>query len=90
VQALAGPKLGSSEDERPGDFLPYAEVMTDTVPLGSEPRCRDPHDQQFLDLAIAAGADALVTGDKDLLSLAERCPVAVLTVAELRNALASR
>lgn len=32
-------------------------------------RCRDPHDQKFLDLAFSARADALLTKDKALLAL---------------------
>ena len=36
------------------------------------PRCSDPDDQKFLDLAWAAGADVLVTKDKALLHLARR------------------
>jgi len=31
--------------------------------------CRDPKDNKFLELAIAANADCIVTGDKDLLVL---------------------
>lgn len=38
----------------------------------SLPRCRDPHDQKFLELALAARADALVTKDQALLELARR------------------
>ena len=37
------------------------------------PACRDPDDQKFLELAAAAGADCLVTRDRDLLRLAKRC-----------------
>jgi putative PIN family toxin of toxin-antitoxin system len=36
------------------------------------PRCSDPHDQKFLELALAAKADALVTKDQALLDLARR------------------
>jgi predicted nucleic acid-binding protein len=36
------------------------------------PRCRDPHDQKFLELALAAKADILVTKDQALLELARR------------------
>jgi putative PIN family toxin of toxin-antitoxin system len=36
------------------------------------PRCRDPHDQKFLELALAAQADVLVTKDQALLELARR------------------
>jgi predicted nucleic acid-binding protein len=38
----------------------------------SLPRCRDPHDQKFLELALAAQADVLVTKDRALLELARR------------------
>jgi len=31
--------------------------------------CRDPKDNQFLELCLAASADYLITGDKDLLIL---------------------
>ncbi|WP_459868116.1 putative toxin-antitoxin system toxin component, PIN family [Endothiovibrio diazotrophicus] len=31
--------------------------------------CRDPKDNKFLELAVAGGASALITGDQDLLAL---------------------
>jgi len=37
------------------------------------PRCRDPDDQMFLEVALGAGAGALVTKDNELLRLASRC-----------------
>lgn len=36
------------------------------------PPCRDPDDQKFLELALAAGADVLVTKDRALLALRGR------------------
>jgi len=36
------------------------------------PRCADEHDQKFLELALAANADALITKDHKLLELARR------------------
>jgi len=36
------------------------------------PRCSDPDDQKFLELALAAKADVLVTKDRALLDLARR------------------
>lgn len=49
---------------------------------GRLPQCRDPDDQKFIQLAAAAGADALVTKDRELLrmrGLAFRvCPPAEL------------
>lgn len=37
------------------------------------PRCRDPDDQRFLQLALASGARWLLSRDRHLLSLASRC-----------------
>jgi putative PIN family toxin of toxin-antitoxin system len=46
----------------------------------TEPDLRDPADQQILATFIAANADYLLAGDKDLLALATRYPI--LTPAE--------
>lgn len=43
------------------------------------PRCADPDDQKFLELAAAAGADVLVTKDRALLKLARRCRFRITT-----------
>ena len=40
--------------------------------IASLPRCRDPDDQKFLELARAARADMLVSKDKALLALARK------------------
>jgi putative PIN family toxin of toxin-antitoxin system len=39
---------------------------------GALPRCNDPDDQKFLELALAARADVLVTRDQALLDLSRR------------------
>lgn len=51
----------------------------------SIPPCRDPQDQMFIDLAYAAGVDALVSGDKDLISLASHSAVPILKPQQLRE-----
>jgi putative PIN family toxin of toxin-antitoxin system len=44
------------------------------------PRCTDPDDQKFLELALAARADILITKDHKLLELARRTkPFRILT-----------
>jgi len=43
------------------------------------PRCRDPEDQKFLELARACRADLLLTKDRALLELARRTPFRILT-----------
>ncbi len=47
------------------------------------PRCQDPDDQKFLELAAAAGADALITKDEALLRLRGRVPFRVARPADL-------
>jgi putative PIN family toxin of toxin-antitoxin system len=47
------------------------------------PNCRDADDQKFLELALAAGAHALLTKDKALLDLEKRgLPFRILTPAQ--------
>jgi putative PIN family toxin of toxin-antitoxin system len=72
LRVLKYPKFRlSSEqiDALMADLLPWSETWLEELP-DDQPRCRDPQDQIFLDLAIGAGVQALVSGDKDLLVLA--------------------
>jgi len=64
-----------------GDFLPCVELV-DVPVVRDAPRCRDAADQKFVDLAITARADVLVTGDKDLLALKAAVPFAIEAPAE--------
>ena len=89
VAELAGvlsyPKFGLTETER-DDLLGHYLTWCDPVVVAvspSVPPCRDPRDRPFLELAVAGGADALVTGDRDLLVLASRFPIPILTAAEV-------
>jgi putative PIN family toxin of toxin-antitoxin system len=52
------------------EALAYRSEFLSDVPRGPG-YARDPEDQSYLDLAVAGGADYLVTRDKDLLSLTE-------------------
>ena len=51
------------------DFLPYAQTVTGFKTPAGLPELRDPADRMFLILAVAGKADAVVTGDKDLLAV---------------------
>ena len=80
VRVLSYPKFrleAQEQQELLADYLPYAEVVRIPEPPPSVPVCRDPFDLPFLHLAAAGRADALVTGDADLLTLARvgRCPI---------------
>ncbi len=44
--------------------------------------CRDPKDDKFLELAVHGRADAIITGDRDLLDLNPFRGIAILTPAE--------
>ena len=48
----------------------------------AEPVCRDPDDDAVLALAIAASADLIVSGDRDLLNLKSFQGIAIVTPAE--------
>lgn len=61
------------------DYLPWTEAVRIPNPPTRTPRCRDPHDVPFLQLAFSAKADALITGDADLLVLAPGSRIAILT-----------
>jgi putative PIN family toxin of toxin-antitoxin system len=56
------------------------------------PACRDPDDQKFLEAALAAGAQFLITKDRELLEVGKRkalgraLPFRILTPAEFKTA----
>jgi len=72
LRVLAYPKFKLTAREQQdllGDFLPYAEAVTLPAQWPDLPACRDAKDQVFLALAHVAQADALVSGDADILAL---------------------
>ena len=80
VRVLAYPKFkltAAQQQELLADYLPYTATVTIPQPPPAVPDCRDPFDLLFLQLAVAGRAVALVTGDRDLLTLTRvgRCPV---------------
>jgi len=62
------------------------------VPAMQLPRCRDPDDQTFLEIAVAARASALLTRDAELLRMAGRMMrefrLAIVPPSAWRDALA--
>lgn len=84
IAVLAYPKFGLTPADITallGDFLPHVEVV-EVPALRGAPRCRDAADQKFVDLAIAGGADVMVTGDKDLLTLRAEVSFAIESPAQ--------
>lgn len=80
IRTLAYPKFKLAAHEREellADYLPYCKTVRIPAVRPATPPCRDAFDVPFLELALAGKADALMTGDKDLLSLAGKlaCPI---------------
>lgn len=59
------------------EFIKQNAQEVNPVPL-NESVCRDPDDDLILGTALAAGADCLITGDDDILSLREFQGIAIL------------
>jgi putative PIN family toxin of toxin-antitoxin system len=93
LRVLAYPKfklLPQERDQLLGDLLPWCETWRGPI-MSSNHTVRDGHDQVFLDLALTAQADALVSGDGDLLALKEQVPaLMILTPAEFQAWLSRR
>ncbi|MBI3343868.1 MAG: putative toxin-antitoxin system toxin component, PIN family [Gammaproteobacteria bacterium] len=80
LRALAYSKFklsGAEQQELLADYLPYCTTVRMPAKMAAMPHCRDPFDVPFLQLASAGKAAYLVTGDRDLLSLAGQfiCPI---------------
>jgi putative PIN family toxin of toxin-antitoxin system len=78
------------------DLAPVGEVMAQwshwartvaPIPpgLAAVPRCSDPDDQMFIDLALQVGARALLTRDRALLKLARRAGPLGLRISTPRD-----
>jgi uncharacterized protein len=90
ARALDYPKFrlsASEQQELLADYLPYCETLLMSAMPPETPACRDPFDIPFLQLAILSNADYLVSGDKDLLSLADRSPCTIITADRLLDML---
>ena len=80
MRVLSYPKFklkGPEQQELLADYLPFCVTVRIPKPPPATPSCRDDFDIPFLQLALAGRANALVTGDQDLLTLGDRfaCPI---------------
>jgi len=87
VRVLAYPKfrlLQAEQDELLADYLPYTESVRIPKPPPQVPKCRDVLDEPFMHLAVQGRAHLLVSGDRDLLTIAAAfeqasgCPILTL------------
>ena len=90
MRVLAYPKFkltAADQQELLADYLPYCTTvrMPDQPP--ATPACRDPFDLPFLQLAITGKAEYLVSGDQDLLCLADQFSCPILTADQFMKML---
>ena len=79
-------RLEPSDQQRLFDhYRRHVVLVGDALPLDAPrlPKCRDPDDQMFLELALAGHADMLISRDNLVLKLAKArnrpCPFAIVT-----------
>ena len=60
----------------------YRGLAVVITPADAPGVCSDPQDEEFIGIALAAGADGIVSGDHHLLDCSESSPIPVLTPAE--------
>lgn len=96
LRVLNYPKFKLTKAEQSlllADFLPYAEIIPvlDTDTPVELPIIRDPDDQKFLTLAVIGKADALISGDNDLLAIKNSFKaLPILTINEFEEWLEAR
>ena len=72
LMVFAYPKFKLGADEREtllADYLPFADVVAGPDVVRGLPTLRDPNDLMLLALAVTGKANALVSGDSDLLDV---------------------
>ena len=87
VRVLAYPRFGLTPADRESiivHYMEHAEAIKQPRTRTRLPRCRDPHDEMFVRLAYAAKADAIVTGDDDVLTLAPDSRIPILSPVAFR------
>jgi len=92
IRVLAYPKFRLAADEQQellADYLPHCTTVAIPDPPPATPKCRDVFDLPFLQLALAGKADALLTGDRDLLALADRFAPPIMSAEQFLQTLPS-
>jgi len=82
LRVLAYSKFKLTGEERRDlldEFLSHAEIVELPEPWPALPACRDAKDQVFLVLAHVGQAQALITGDDDILAMRGAFPGLIMT-----------
>ncbi len=80
---LSEPKFGFSKPELDDADRDLGEMATVVAPSFRLSVLEDEPDNRVLECAVASGALAIVTGDKELLALKNHEGIGIMTVAEL-------
>jgi uncharacterized protein len=84
-EVLGYPKFGLTEGEIrtiiEEEALPFFEIVDITNKLTGV--CRDPDDDKFIACALAASAEFIVSGDKDLCEVAKYKSVKIIRASDL-------
>jgi len=84
AEVLSRPKLAryiSVQESQ--SFIRALGAVTERVPvLRPVHACRDPRDNKILEVAVNGSADAIVTGDEDLLALDPFRGIAIMSPAQ--------
>lgn len=84
LRVLAYPKFALTAEEISdllSEYLPFAEMVPEPD-ARAEPQAKDPKDQPFVNLALEAAADWVVSGDAHLLSLDGRHGLRVISPSD--------
>jgi putative PIN family toxin of toxin-antitoxin system len=90
LRVLGYPKFDLSPEEVEtvlSAYLPFVEAVDVEGDLRGLPRCSDPDDQMFVELAHVGEAEALVTGDQALLAMKGDVTFDILSPGQLRTRL---
>ncbi len=80
--------IGRSAEDVLLDYISVVQIAE--APLLAQPVCRDPDDDAVLALGIAAQAELIVSGDKDLLVLVQHEGIPVVTARTAIETLEAR
>ena len=69
-------------------YQPWCELV-EPQDNSDNPKCDDPDDQKFIDLAFEGNADLILARDKDLRDMDEKCPFEIMKDRDFRNRLGS-
>jgi uncharacterized protein len=90
IKVFAYPKFNLTTEEREAlilEFLPYSETFSLNTETKNLPPCRDEKDQIFLELALQAKAEYLITGDRDILEYDASVDYHIISVKDFLDTL---